>query len=316
MMPQWSPQAMENIIFKHQIECRLYGEGETFVMVEGKTDEVFWEEFSSRKDCTIYPVNGKDRVVATLDIANKNGTSGVAGVVDADYWLLADAEELCTKNLLFDNRCPDLEMILLQSPALKMAMRCALNGEEIDTADRFTDTLYTLSQKLAAEFGYFRLLNELEDYGINFKKFNYRHKKDYINFRDADFIDVEKLQLRHNWTATRLAGSSQQSLDSGDLLQEIAALKQKYSPGAIQLCRGKDVLAIMAYIAPRVYQQHFDDALPESARELFDEARLAKELRKAYEYIYFVDTSLYQRIRDWQCANHPFRIIRDFPVPG
>ena len=293
---------------------QVYGK-DTFVMVEGETDEEIWGDFASEK-CGLFPSYGKENIIEALTRSDLRQLPGVAGIIDLDYTLITQSFDRDIPNLLYDNRCPDLEMILLQSPALKMSMRCALNGEEIDTADRFTDTLYTLSQKLAAEFGYFRLLNELEDYGINFKKFNYRHKKDYINFRDADFIDVEKLQLRHNWTATRLTGSSQQSLDSGDLLQAIAALKRKYSPGATQLCRGKDVLAIMAYIAPRVYQQHFDDALPESARELFDEARLAIELRKAYEYIYFVDTSLYQRIRDWQCANHPFRIIRDFPVPG
>lgn len=274
--------------------------GQPFVMVEGKTDRALWLEYAA---CDPIPTQGKEPILKALDSFILREAPGIAGIIDADYWLLSEADALATPNLLFDDCCPDMEMILLGSPALKKVLRHELHTLKSADAHAFAESLTQNSQRLAAEIGYFRWLNETERYGLNFKVLCL-----------PEFVDSETLTLDREWLARRLAGGK--DVSSETLLMAVAALRETQPPGAIQLCRGKDMLAIMAYIAPRVYQQHFDDALPESARELFDEARLAKELRKAYEYIYFVDTSLYQRIRDWQCANHPYRIIRDFPVPG
>ena len=161
MTPEMTADEIVNEIGVRQIHSRIYGEGETFVMVEGKTDEVLWEEFRSREDCTVYPVNGKDRVVAALDIIRKRDSRGVAGIVDADYWLITQAAELGTANLLYDDCCPDMEMILLCSPALKKVLRHELPDEDIAAAHDFADLLNRESRRLAAEIGYFRWLNEL-----------------------------------------------------------------------------------------------------------------------------------------------------------
>lgn len=296
MLPQWSPQAMANIIFTHQVRSRVHGDGETFVMVEGKTDEVLWEEFRSIQDCTIYPVNGKDRVVAALDIVKKRESRGVAGIVDADYWLITDADELGTDNLLYDDCCPDMEMILLSSPALKKVLRHEL-PEDIDAAHDFAEGLSRESQRLAAEIGYFRWLNEVEQYGLSFK-----------TLRVTDFVDSNALTLDCDWLARRLA-EGRDGITSEALLCEVAKLRELEPPG-VQLCRGKDVIAIMARIMPALFEAHFGEAPPDSAREIFQEKRLAKELRKAYEFIYFKDTSLFGCIQNWESANCPYKILK------
>ena len=74
-------------------KVRIYGEGETFVMVEGKTDEVLWEEYRSKEDCTIYPSKAKTGLLLHYDITKKRGNRGVAGIVDGDYWLITEADE-------------------------------------------------------------------------------------------------------------------------------------------------------------------------------------------------------------------------------
>lgn len=297
MLPQWSPQAMANIIFTHQVRSRVHGEGETFVMVEGKTDEVLWEEFRSREDCTIYPVDGKDRVVDTLDIVKKRDSSGVAGIVDADYWLITDADELGTDNLLYDDCCPDMEMILLCSPALKKVLRHEL-PEDIDAAHNFAELLSRESKSLAAEYGYFRLLNHLNAYGL---------KCNAIPL--SEVIDIDSLELDAKLLAARLTGGRPDIL-SDDLLRQVADLRQRYSPDNIQLCRGKDVIAILAHILPALYEARFGEVLPDSAREIFQAKRLAKELRKAYEYIYFKDSSLFGCIQNWENTNSPYKILK------
>lgn len=297
MLPQWSPQAMANIILTEQIRRRLCGEGETFVMVEGKTDEVLWEEFRSREDCTIYPVNGKERVVAALDVVKQRDSRGVAGIVDADYWLITDADELGTNNLLYDDCCPDMEMILLSSPALKKVLRYELPVEDIDAAHDFADRLSRESTRLAAEIGFFRWLNEVEQYGLNFK-----------GLRVQDFVDSNALTLDCDWLARRLAEACD-GMSSEELLCEVGKLRE-LEPPEIQLCRGKDVIAIMAHIMPALFEAHFGEAPPENALEIFQEKWLAKELRKAYEYIYFRDTSLFGCIQNWESANCPYKILK------
>ncbi len=298
MQPEMTPQEIANEIGVRQIQSRIYGEGETFVMVEGRTDEVLWEEFRSRNDCTLYPSYGKDKIVDALGITKKRGMNGVAGIIDADYWLITDADELGTDNLLYDDCCPDMEVILLQSPALKKVLRHELPGEDIDAVHAFADALNHESQRLAAEIGYFRWLNEVEGYGLNFKA-----------LRLADFIDAETRTLDCDWLARRLA-EGRDGISSERLLSETAELRANHPPENPQLCRGKDVLAIMAQLLPALYQARFGEEPPENIRELFQDRRLAKELRKAYEFIYFMRTSLFGCIQNWENTNSPYKILK------
>lgn len=304
MLPEMTPQEIANEICIRQVQSRIYGEGETFVMVEGKTDQVLWEEFRAQEDCTIYPAKGKDKIIAALKIAANRELRGVAGIVDADYWLINDEVKVSTENLLYDECCPDMELILCKSDALKKVLRHEMSGDEIDVKaiHHFADSLKQQSLTKAAKIGYFRLLNERENYGLNFKALLL-----------ADFVDNDALELDSEWLARRLV-ESRSDLSSIELLREVDKLRRCYSQDKILLCRGKDVISIMSHIVPHLYQIHFKKELPASAREIFQEKQLAKELRKAYEFIYFQDTSLFRRICDWQAQNQSYRILRH-PCP-
>ena len=301
MLPEMTPHEIANEISLRQIHSRIYGEGETFVMVEGKTDQVLWEEFRAKEDCTLYPTQGKGKILAALQVTKHRNMRGVAGIVDADYWLITEADELSNENMLFDDCCPDMEMILLRSDALRKVLRHELENAESDDAHAFADALTRDSHRLAAEVGYFRLLNECNNYGLNFK-----------SLMIADFVDGDPPQLDCEWLARRLA-ENRSDISSEQLLNEAASLREAYPPDNIKLCRGKDVIAIIASILSALYEAYFNEELPDSAQALTQAKQLAKELSKAYEYIYFQNTSLFQRIRSWENNNSPFRIIRDFP---
>lgn len=298
MLPQWSPQALANIIFTHQVRSRVHGEGETFVMVEGKTDHVFWEEYRSKEDCAIYPVNGKDRVVATLDITNKRGSRGVAGVVDADYWLITDSDELGTDNLLYDDCCPDMEFILLSSPALKKLLRNELYNYDIEEVHELADKLQTEGLRVAMAYGYFRLLNHLKCYGL---------KCNAIPL--SEVIDKDALELDAELVASRLTGD-RSGITSDDLLQQVEDLRQRYPPDNLQLCRGKDVVSVMAYILPTLFGAQFGVDLPLDAKRAFGEKALSIRLRSAYEFGYFKQTALFDCIQKWENTNCPYIILK------
>ncbi|MDE2858227.1 MAG: DUF4435 domain-containing protein [Chloroflexota bacterium] len=300
MLPEMTAQEIATEIGLRQIHGRIYGEGETFVMVEGKTDELLWEEFRAKDDCTLYPAKGKDKIIAALEVAKKREMRGIAGIVDADYWLVTNAEELGTENLLYDDCCPDMESILLHSPALRKVLRHSINADEIEQLHAFADTLKIEAQRLATELGYFRLLNHLNDYGLRCN-----------SIRFAEVIDRDTLELDRDLVASKLAGDLA-GITSEDLLRQVAELREQYPPGNAQLCRGKDVVGIMAFILPILFKSEFGNDLSAAMTAPVQDKGLSKYLRIAYEFGYFKETSLFDCICKWEDDNKPYRIIRDF----
>ena len=298
MQPEMTPHEIANEIRVRQIQSRIYGEGETFVMVEGKTDEVLWEEFRAEQDCTLYPAQGKANIIAALRVICQRGFQGIAGIIDLDYTLLCDSYERDLPNLLYDDCCPDMELILLRSPALKKVLRHTFDDIETGDVHDFADEVQTASLRLAAEFGYFRLLSHIKDFGL---------RCNAIPLREV--IDLDTLELDRELVASRLAVNDA-GQGSEELLLQVEELRQQYPSCCIQLCRGKDVLAIMAFILPRMYEARFGGKLPASANQLTGARQLAKELRKAYDSMYFKETSLFGCIRDWERANQPYTILK------
>lgn len=285
-----------NNIVSEFIMRRVIDKHKTFVMVEGETDRALWTEYMT--DCALFPTKGKDVIIVALKNYMLRGLPGVAAIVDADYWLITPPDKLSIDNLLYDDRCPDMESILLNSPALEEVLQNTFSDYETEQIHEFAEKLKEESLRLAAEFGYFRLLNHIEDYSLNFKV-----------YRLEDFIDKSKgaLELNREWVARRLA-ENKRGIESEDLLQEVEALRKEYPQEEynIQLCRGKDVISIMVYILLALFKSQFGDDLPHS----MNDRELTGNLRMSYERGYFEKTSLFSCIREWELANKPFCIIR------
>ena len=293
-----TPHEIANEIGVRQIQSRIYGEGETFALVEGKTDEVLWEEYRSREDCTLYPAYGKDKIIDALRVTKKRGMRGIAGIVDLDYWLITDADELGTANLLYDGCCPDMESLLLCSPAMKKVLRNELYNYDIEEIHRFADKLTSEALRLAAEYGYFRLLSHIMDFGLRCNSICF-----------VDVIDSHTLELDRELVASKLTVNMPE-MTGADLLRRVDDLREKYPSDNIKLCRGKDVISIMAHILPILFQAEFGEELPRDAHSAFREKALSIRLRSAYDSAYFKGTSLFGCIRSWESANNPYRILK------
>ena len=286
------PECTPSEIVSELIIVRMMDKRKTFVMVEGKTDRALWTEYMT--DCALFPTRGKDVIIDALKTPMLRGLSGIAAIVDSDYWLICQADELSTDNLLYDDCCPDMESILLNSPALKKTLRHVFSDYEIEQIHEFAEKLKEESLRLAAELGYFRLLNHIEDYGLKFKEIHFE-----------EFIDG--LKLDQDWIARRLA-ENERGISREALLKEIEELREGYPQEEynIQLCRGKDALDIMAVILSTLFESQFGDDLPQSILNM----ELTGNLRMSYEYGYFEKTSLFSSIREWESDNSPYRIIR------
>ncbi len=263
-----------------------------YVLVEGKTDQAVWSKFKS-DECELLPADGKDKVMATLRMANFKQPSwrNVAAIVDPDYWLIEQSDELMIPNLLFDDT-PDLEIMLITSEALESVV---LNTITVDGAHDFCRSLRGESFRLAQQFGYFRLLDfRNRHFNLSFKRVSF-----------AEVIDRRTLQLDEERVTRELVTNS--TLTAGDLASHIAELRSE-RPAELKLCRGRDVRDIVACLI------EFNDELSASVKIKTRSNELARALRMAFEFAHFVMTALYRRIRDWEARHAPFRIIRDYPT--
>lgn len=265
----------------------------TYVLVEGKTDQAVWARFKAEY-CELMRADGKDKVIATLQLVNRKHPSwrNVAAIVDPDHWLIENSDELNIANLLYDDS-PDLDLMLIASPALETVVR---NTITVEGADEYTKRLRNEALRLAMEFGYFRL-------------FDYRHREYHLSsFRQVvfeDVIDKKTFKLDLDTIAETLVRNS--PITRSQLLEQIERLRSEFSPD-IKLCNGHDVRAIIACFIK------FDNSLSDKVKVQTNSGELSRTLRMAYEFTYFITTQLYSRIRKWESENTPFRIIQDFPV--
>lgn len=260
----------------------------SLVLVEGQTDRRHWERFK-HKHSRFFSTQGKDKLLATIKIINSQAAlSGVAGVIDPDFFLIEDAEELQMDNLLhFD--LPDLELTMLNSDAYDTIMR---NTLPLDMVPEYTDQLREVTLRLAGDYGYYRWLDHRNrHYNLAFNS---------VTFEDV--IDAQSLELDAQRLAAMLAGGS--DLTPNELLEQIDLLRQE-QPCDVRLCRGRDALAIMALLIQR------DDNLSGKVKVQSQSRELARMLRIAFDWTCLIATTLYNRIRNWERNNNPFRIIRN-----
>lgn len=260
----------------------------TYVLVEGSDDFRVWTKFKAHL-CKIVIADGKDKLLAKLRFFNTRYPhwKNVAAIADPDLWLIENADELDTENLLYDDM-PSLELTLVTSPALETVL---LNTLPVDVAASYGKQLRKTALRLATEYGYFRLLD-------------YRHREYNLSFNQVSFdavMDSESLEFDNVRIAASLVKYS--VLSASLLLDRITELRRQVAPD-IRLCRGHDVLDIMACLMSR------DSDLSGKARVQTRSGELSRALRMAYEFVDFVKTALYGRIQEWESANCPYKILK------
>ncbi len=290
---------------------------ETWVLVEGESDLAFLWEYMTDRNCILIDMQGKREIIDALSSQIMRGQRGIAGIIDADYGLLLQPQELNMDSLLFDEDCPDLEVILLTSRALKKSLRHDIRRipkitVPVTRIESVADQLAEEAFRLGMEFGYFRLLNESERYGISFNCFWRAHQLE-------EFVDPILRTFDGDWFARRLAdhhktrwmNRSDRWIPYDELLKGVDGLKEHFPMPNNKLCRGKDVMDVAKLIGPNLLDAEFAKEMSRDQVSQITFDRLDTDLRKSYEFIYFAETSLYRNIRRWECESGDFRIIRE-----
>lgn len=305
------PKITPNYVFNRIQLARFSNKTRSFVLVEGPTDETLWSHFIPSSICKLQRVCGKPEVMKLLKSDSLRRLPGFAGIVDADYWLISESPELQTDNLLYDECYPDAEIILLRSSTLTDVIAEKLGHCDYEEVRRFTDQLQSAAEKLAMEFGYFRLLSYCKGYEIGFREFWESHLYD-------EFIDSDSLTIRSKRFAQRLADDHNAKWKRNPdkwfahdaILDEVNELRKKYETPNIKLCQGHEVVAITSYLLPFIFQTFFGHSLTSNLRSLCRHRILERSLREKYRKEYFRKSSLHDSIKNWESPDDAFRILK------
>ena len=293
------PNTPEDLVAKLRMFRSRYP-WHSLVLVEGQTDEALWTEYKAER-CSLIPAGNKEKAVKALEITNaKTSLKGVAAIVDPDFWLVEQTDRLDADNLLYDNS-PDMEMMMLNSPALEKVLRHTFVNIETDQIHQFANSLRTETLRLALEFGYFRLLD------FRHREYNLMLRR--VSDKFADFIDEKTFQFRIRDVAAKLLEENS-ALTVSELLQQVEALKGQISL-EIAVCRGKDAIAVMSCLLPVHFSRTFNRDLSQKARKQTTGNELTRTLRMAFEYAHFLVTQLHRRIRDWESTHRPYKILAE-----
>ena len=276
-----SPDALAN-----QIRLWRQLHSGSFLIVEGRDDRLFLEQFTYRQTCRIVVGRGKDNVLQTIQILQNDDVPGVLGVVDADFDRLADSGSKGPNIVMPEYH--DLETMLLCSPALGRVMTEFGSREKLDAFDE--NVLDALTQR-ALQIGRLRLFSSRNGLNLTFDALNYTAWIDRPTFKAFPDRLVEQVKNRSN----------RHDIHSAILLEAVLGL-----PGAesspFEVCNGADLIEILS-IGLR-------GALGTNSSNAVNAETLRRSLRLAYTEQDFVSSELGTGIQRWEHQTEGFRVLK------
>ena len=263
----------------------------TFLLVEGSSDKSFYERFINKTACELVTVSGKPssklRVIGVLEILEKSIFQGVLAIVDADFDRLQALQYNSLNLLRTDSH--DLETMLIESPAFNKVVAEFGSEEKIIEFNR--DVRETLLVT-AMSVGYLLWISQCDELNLTF---------DGITF--SNFVDKQTLQIDELSLIKEVKNKSQAfSLKDEDLQKRLMSQKNN-SHDPWQVCCGHHLVEILSLgLRKAIGSNKPADVEPNS---------LERNLRLAYEEVYFRQTHLYLEIRVWESNNQPFKVLRN-----
>jgi Protein of unknown function (DUF4435) len=264
----------------------------SFLIVEGNTDKKVYQNFIEPKHCRIKCVefkndSNKKRVIEIIEIlsADKKFT-GAIGIVDADF----DNLEAKNQNVgnLFLTDFHDLECLILISPALEKVL--AEVGSE-NKINKFGKDIRETLFEIGSFIGYFRWISLSDELNLTFEDLDF-----------GKFIDKNNLNFSLDSGITTVKNKSQKlSIDNAHISQQINNLASQNCDKKQVAC-GKDLVETLSLALQKVLGTNNANSVTSDI--------IARDLRLAYEFEFFILTDLYQNIKEWEIQNVPFKVFR------
>lgn len=274
------------VVVANEIRLKRQLHAGAFLIVEGRDDRLFCQQFTCPDECNIVVANGRESVREVVQILDEAVFRGVLGIVDADFDALNGIEEEVGPNVIRVG-ARDLESLLLRSSALDRVL--VEFGSQQKIEDLGGDVLALLTAA-ALPLGHLRLLSRREELGLRFR-----------GLRFGAMIDRRTLEPNVPEMIQGVLNVSQRAdLDRADLQARIEVLADRARDPYL-VCSGEDLVEILSFgLRSAIGTNHANDVKPEVIR-------LA--LRLAYGEGEFANSELSNAIHAWENANPPFRIL-------
>lgn len=256
------------------------------LIVEGRDDRLFFEQFVDSGDCAVQVADGKSNVVEVIDILDADNFPGAVGVIDADLDRIEGYSWQSRNLIVLDTY--DLEALLIRSRALERVL------VELGSSEKITGRAKHPREELidaAVPIGCLRLYSRRSE--LNLKFDGMRYKK---------FVDCDSLQINVRNMVREVKNRSQRSdLAYDDTAREIRSIEDTVNDPWL-VCCGTDMVAILGIGLRRALGTNNTGAVtPDDLRRC---------LRLAYEWQELIASRLGRDLREWAERNPGFRVLK------
>jgi hypothetical protein len=278
---------MENNDGDDQVKVTLF--------VEGFDDQKFWYDQVDKTKCTVEQSGGKKHVIVNVEKFSEEKKVAL-GIVDDDFDSL-EGKTLDLPNLIA-TETHDLECLLLHSKAFDKVLKKYGNEEKIE---QFKQVENKEPREALLErgkiFGQLRWLSHRHEWRVKFK--TEKHKKTFAGeFMNNENWQVEQEKLLNN-IVDKVNMKPENSLTTEQLQNLIDLLPQ--DADLWQVCQGHDLLYIFAIALQKVW-----------GPKAVGVGSIASVLREEIESTEFLATELAKKIKNWECDNQPYQILRAY----
>jgi hypothetical protein len=256
------------------------------LVVEGSSDERFFNSFIDHATCSIVISAGWENAIDGLMIVRSAGRTGVLVVLDLDYRTVLGTVQP-DPDIIFTAE-HDIEIAMLGSAALDKVLHELGRPDKVQHFTSSGKDVRELVHSLARPIGALRLHAQENGLSLDFDKYDHRHLSIDMT------VDVPEL-IRVIYARSKLP-----LLDIQTVLVSIQT--KIASVPDHQLCCGHDVCVAFG----RSLQSKLGS---QNARFVTGEL-IERSLRLAYGAAEFLNTHLCNEIRVWENRNPPYRVLR------
>lgn len=277
------------VIIANEIRLKRSQHQGVFILVEGRTDRLFYERFLHPTQCKFVTTEGKEKLGEVLRILDADRFTGVLGITDADFDRLEGI--LPNSPNIVRGDCHDVEALLIRSPALDRVLREFGSDKKIanfviKVGMDIRHVLLTAASPIGClRWHSLRINLHLRFEGLQFSR-----------FVDEGTLSTDTGKL----IAVVKNLSQRQDLEIDDLVSTMTSMEAaNHDPW--QLCNGHDLVSVLSIALRKAIGSQSATAV---AVEMLERA-----LRLAFEAVDFAATELHAAIHQWEQANTPFRVL-------
>lgn len=262
------------LLFRHP----LY-KNKVIVVVEGKSDISLFRNLLNTQHVKLESFDGKEPLLSAMIELNREYENRIFAICDADYIHIKGEETNYETHSVFLTDHHDVEIMLINSCALKMYIDEYSSNQSIDF---LKTSLFDMAMEAAYSVGLIRWLNCEEDLGLRF---------DGINFRRFVDIQLRKISINEDDLVQEVLRVST-NLDAhvtADYLTESIHRLSDENKCQLQINCGHDVTKIISM----VYQKNWA-----SIDTNMNQRKVESALRIGFRVDEFVQTQLFRNLNE------------------